>query len=84
VGLCVCVGHVGELSKTDEPIEVPSRVLTCVRKRNRALYLPRGNFFGAPPECLASGQYSQPYSVCGSSNEAFRCQYCNKLLLLQL
>ena len=37
VSVCLCVGHVGELCKTAEPIEMPFGGLTCVGPGNCVL-----------------------------------------------
>jgi len=76
LSVCVCV----------EPIEVPFGIWTQMGARNHVLGegpdLPRGGaVLGAKyREYLVCSQYSQPYSVGGSSNVSFLCHYCNSLL----
>ena len=91
--LCVCLlVTITNCAKTAEPIEMLFGVWTRVGPRN---YVPggkpdpqwKGQFSGQLPahgEVYGTSDVSQCYSLGGSSDAAFRCQYCINLLLLSL
>jgi len=97
VYVCLLVTRVG-CAKTDEPIEMPFGIWTRGVHWSKEPFIRWGVWFphetehfrGTSPsplsyrECPACGRYSQPYSVGGSSDAAFRCQYGDNLLYVML
>ena len=89
VGICLLVTTTSG-TKTSKPIEMPFALWTRPGPENhirwgRLFSTGSGNFWVASPGPLWSSLHRicgvrQSYSIGGSSDESFRCQYCSNLL----